>query len=92
MIQKAHPTFYEFVSALQQDERYNKAKRQLVSFGDPPAAKKRKYVRIGDRILTMVRNYEAYISYEDDGEDPWESGYLLYLRTIGHNVRGLMDN
>ena len=62
------------MSALQQEERYAQAKRQQVSFGDPPAAKKRKYVRIGQRILTMVGNFEVYFSYEAENEEPWESG------------------
>ena len=66
--------------------------RDSLSRLETPGSKKRKYVRIGDRISTMVSNYEAYISYEGDDEDPWESGYLLYLRTIRLNVRGLMDN
>ena len=91
MIQKGHPTLYEFIAALQREERYTKARRQLISFGDPPARKKRKYVRNSQRILNLVQRYEELVATEDEDGDPRESGYPIYLRTLGHDARGLID-
>ena len=64
---------------------------QLVSFGDPPARKKRKYIRNSQRILNLIQEFEELLAFEDEDDDPWKSGYIIYLRTMGHVAKGLIE-
>ena len=92
LIQKGLPTFYEFVVALKKQEQYAQARGQLVSFGENPVARKRKFVRNKCKP-NLIHLSEGYAPYEDrEDDDPRKSGSVLCLRTIiGHVARGLVN-
>ena len=94
LVGKAHPTLYTFLTELQKEEKYVETKREDLEQGNPPPPKHAKYRRNDERILDVVQRFNEYLNEENEDneeEDPWESGLLLYLKSLGHSVRGTIS-
>ena len=94
LVGKAHPTLYSFLNTLKKEENYVEAKREELEAGNPPPQKHHIYRRNDERILALVQRFNEYLNeeMEDDDDDPWEHGLLLYLKSLGHSARGIITD
>ena len=59
----------------------------------PPARKRRKQITYDERIRNLVGRFREIIEQDEEVEDGdvWETGYLRYLRLVGHSARSIYD-
>ena len=94
LIGKTHPNIYEFIEGLKKEERYADAQRRLVELGEEPPNKKRRQLAYDRNISNLVARFQVTIDAQDvenEDDDPWETGYLKYLRQVGHSARSIFD-
>lgn len=86
-----HVNVFHFIEALQDEEKYSAAQRQLLDAGERVQQKKNEYIRNDERLSRVCRQFEEYLREEeedDDDNDPWQKGFLKFMKTIGLSARG----
>lgn len=95
LVGKAHPSLYAFLRSLNREEQYVAARREDIENGHPPPEKKALYKRNDERILRLVQRFDEYVQQEEaeeqDDEDPWTFGLLMYLKAVGYSARGVLE-
>ena len=87
LIGKTHPNIYQFLEALQKEERYSRQQRELVNLGSAPPRKKKRFIDNDDRLVSLLTRFEQTIGEQTNEQDVWKKGYLKFLRAVGHSVR-----
>ena len=90
VIGKSHPNIFKMLESLKKEEIYFASQRNLVDLGNPPPAKKAKYIESDLRLRRIAERFPEIIEVDGD-PDPWRNKYLRYLRTIGHSARTIYD-
>jgi len=69
-----HPNFFKFLTLLQKEQDHADRSMQQILAGERQSIKRRGYVALGNRLLTLVKNYDS--THE----------VLDFLKGVAHNM------